>query len=192
VTDLLAPILAEARAAVAGGGAPDVDALSARIRAAGAAPADERRALDQLDRVARVARARATLAEPTPAAPVAPPAAPPRSLRPLLRTRPTITANMDVRREEAGGRHRLVWDVAPGVTAWEVRVSVRPNPRAEYDVRDTQTLPGDATGVDVELGDATVRVHLLGRDRGGRLVRRAVMSGLTAAGWGDRWQRRAS
>src|SRR5579875_616827 len=97
--DLLAPILAEARAAVAGGGAPDVDALAARIRAAGAAPADERRALDQLDRVARVARARATLAEPAaaPAAPVASPAAPPRGLRPLLRTRPTITANMDVR-----------------------------------------------------------------------------------------------
>src|SRR5579875_3024145 len=168
--DLLAPILAEARAAVAGGGAPDVAALAARIRAAGAAPADERRALDQLDRVARVARARATLAEPlvAPAAPVPPP----RGLRPLLRTRPTITANMDVRREAPDGRHRLAWDTAPGVTTWEVRVSVRPNPRADYAVRDTQSLPGDATAVDLDLGDATVRVHLLGRDRRGRLVRR--------------------
>jgi hypothetical protein len=184
----LASILAEARAAVAGGGAPDVAELSARIRAAGAPPADERRALDQLERVARVARARATLAQP-PAAPAAPP---PRTLRSQLRTRPTISANMDVRRERTGDTHRLVWDAAPGVTGWEVRVSVRPNARAEYAVRDTLSLPGEATGVDVDLGDATLRVHVLGRDRGGRLVRRAVMSGLTREGWTDRWQRRAS
>lgn len=185
--DALAPILAEARAIVAGGGAPDVAELSARIRAAGAPAADERRALDQLERVARVARARATLAQ----APTAP-AAPPRSLRSQLRTRPTISANMDVRRERTGDTHRLAWDAAPGVTAWEVRVSVRPNPRAEYAVRETLPLPGEATGVDVDLGDATLRVHVLGRDRGGRLVRRAVMSGLTREGWTDRWQRRAS
>jgi hypothetical protein len=188
VPDALAPILAEARAAVARGGAPDVEALSARIRAAGAAPTDERRALDQLERVARVARARATLARP-PAAPAAPP---PRSLRSQLRTRPSINANMDVRRELAGDRHRLVWDAATGVTGWEVRISARPSPRAEYAVRDTQELPGSATSVDLELGDETLRVHLLGRDRTGRLLRRAVMSGLTAEGWTDRWQRRAS
>lgn len=184
----LAPILAEARAAVAAGRSPDVAGLSARIRAAGAPPADERRALDQLERVARVARARATLAQ----APAAPAAPPPRTLRSQLRTRPTISANMDVRREGTGETHRLAWDAAPGVTGWEVRVSVRPNPRAEYAVRETLSLPGDATGVDLDLGDATVRVHVLGRDRGNRLVRRAVLSGLTREGWTDRWQRRAS
>jgi hypothetical protein len=186
--DALAPIIAEARAAVAGGGTPDVAELSARIRAAGAPAADERRALDQLERVARVARARATLAQ----APAAPAAPPPRALRSQLRTRPTITANMDVRREQAGDVHRLAWDAAPGVAGWEVRVSARPNPRAEYAVRETLSLPADATGVDLDLGDATLRVHVLGRDRGGRLVRRAVISGLTREGWTDRWQRRAS
>jgi hypothetical protein len=35
-------------------------------------------------------------------------------------------------------------------------------------------------------------VHLLGRAANGRLVRRAVISGLTRDNWSDRWQRRAS
>jgi hypothetical protein len=35
-------------------------------------------------------------------------------------------------------------------------------------------------------------VHVLGRTRDGRLLRRAVISGLTAENWRDRWQRRAS
>jgi hypothetical protein len=35
-------------------------------------------------------------------------------------------------------------------------------------------------------------VHVLGRDRGGRLVRRAIVSGLTRESWADRWERRAS
>jgi hypothetical protein len=37
-----------------------------------------------------------------------------------------------------------------------------------------------------------VRVHLLGRGRDGRLVRRAIISALTREGWDERWQRRAS
>jgi hypothetical protein len=46
--------------------------------------------------------------------------------------------------------------------------------------------------VEVPLGPKALRVHLLGRGRGGKLVRRAVMSPLTPESWGERWQRRAS
>ena len=60
------------------------------------------------------------------------------------------------------------------------------------DTRQSGELPGDATRVELPIGETPVRVHLLGRDRGGRLVRRAILSGLTRETWGDRWQRRAT
>jgi hypothetical protein len=46
--------------------------------------------------------------------------------------------------------------------------------------------------LELPLGDTPFRVHLLGRDRGGRLVRRAIVSALTRDGWNDRWERKAS
>lgn len=191
--DPYALILAEARRQVAAGRTPDVGKLADRIRAV--APDDasrEAQALQQLERVATVARARSTLARPAPAAAPTPAAPAPRPLRLALRTRPTINANMDVRRETRGDGFALVWDATPLVTGWEVRVSERPDARGDYVVRDTLALPGDATSVELPLGGRTLRVHLLGRARDGRLVRRAVMSGLTREGWDDRWQRRAS
>ena len=96
---------------------------------------------------------------------------------------------MDVRRD---GETRLAWRAEPNVTAWELRISERPDPRGDYVVRESGELPGDATSIDVPLGATPLRVHLLGRDRGGRLVRRTIVSGLTRETWGDRWQRRAS
>jgi hypothetical protein len=73
-----------------------------------------------------------------------------------------------------------------------VRFSERPDARADYEVRETLTLAPDATTVDLPLGDNPLRVHLLGRSRDGRLLRRAVISALTRSGWGERWERRAS
>jgi hypothetical protein len=35
-----------------------------------------------------------------------------------------------------------------------------------------------------------MRVTIVGRSRGGRLVRRAVLAGVTRATWADRWQKR--
>jgi hypothetical protein len=99
---------------------------------------------------------------------------------------------MDVRRRADGGRLGLEWDAAPAVAGWEVRFSERPDARGEYVVREELSLPGGATGVDVPLGELPLRVHVLGRSRDGRLVRRAVVSGLTRAGWNERWLRRAS
>ncbi len=175
----LAAVLEEARAALAAGRDPNADELRARLRSAGA----DDKELQQLDRVLAIQRARARLSrEPT--APTPPP-----SLRAALKTKPTINANMDVRRDPG---FLLRWDSTAAVVGWEVRISERPNPRGDYVVRETVNLPGDATSIELTIGEQPLRVHLLGRTRDGRLLRRAVMSGLTREGWNERWQRRAS
>jgi len=160
----------------------------ARIRKAGGGD----QALRQLERVLTVQRARARLAAP-PAPPAGPAAAPVRPRgRTTFRAQPTITGNMEVRRARADDAGVLSWDAAAAVTGWEVRFSERADARSEYVVRDTLTLPGAATSVELTLGDLPQRVHLLGRASDGRLVRRAIVSALTRENWDDRWQRRAS
>lgn len=181
-----AKIIEEARKRVAGGNTLNASAFEARIRAAGG---DTEPALKQLARIVSVGRARALIAGPPKHEP-----APPEALRrPLaLRAKPTITGNMDVRRERRSDGFVLEWTTEPKVVAWDVRVSVRPDVRGDYIVREERSLPGDATSLELPLGDSPLRVHLLGRDRGGRLVRRAIVSALTRDGWGERWERRAS
>jgi hypothetical protein len=179
-------VIAETRSALAAGESPNRDALAARIRSV--APPDEADgALVQLDRVLAVGRARARLVrEPAPPAPVA------RPLRSALKTRPTLTANMDVRRRLDGGTHSLAWDAAPAVAEWEVRIAERADARSEYAGGETRTLPGTAVSVELPLSDRALRVHVLGRARNGKLVRRAVISGLSRDNWDERWQKRAS
>jgi hypothetical protein len=199
LTRAYSAIVAEARARVAAGRDPDAAALEARIRAASrrgraADPAAieraESRALQQLQRVITVHRARALVRrEPQPRAAVPAPAP---SRRRMLRTRPTITGNMDVRRQSPDGTFVLAWDAASAVAAWEVRLSERPDARADYVVRETRSLPAGVTKVELPLGESPLRVHLLGRSRDGRLLRRAVISALTLEGWNERWERRAS
>ena len=91
-----------------------------------------------------------------------------------------------------GTAYVLRWDAAPAVLEWVVRVSERRDARGGYVVREERVLPRGATSVEVPLGANALRVHLLGRGRGGKLVRRAVMSPLTPESWSERWQRRAS
>ena len=173
-------IIDEARALVAAGGTPDWKLLRDRIRALGG---DQREALRRLERVGAVHRARRSVA-PKEAAPAPAPSRPA-----LLKSRATITGNMDVRR---GSGTTLEWRREAKVTTWELRISERRDRRGDYELRESGELPGEATSVELPLGDAPVRVHLLGRDRGGRLVRRAILSGLTLETWSDRWQRKAS
>ena len=194
----LTSVLAEARAQVAAGREPNTEGFEARIAAAArlarvggadAAVVDraEANARRRLRPIASVHRARALVARE---------AAPPKSVaaprRPLvLRTKPTITGTLDVRRADGDG-FRLVWDAVPAVTEWEVRFSERRDVRSDYVERETLVLAAGETSVEVPLGDSIVRVNILGRGRGGRLQRRALISGLTREGWRDRWQRRAS
>jgi hypothetical protein len=200
LTAAFGAIFDQARAQVAEGRAPNVDALAARIRAAGrqargrpgahekAIARAEQKALQQLARVVAVHRARA-LATREPAPPAVPSKRPGRT---VLRTRPTISGNMDVRKARAGDAIVLRWDAAAAVTGWEVRFSERPDPRSDYELRETLTLPAGATSIELPLSERPLRVHLLGRRRDGQLVRRAIVSGLTLETWNDRWQRRAT
>jgi hypothetical protein len=184
----LSSILDDARSDIAAGRDPDVQALEARIREAGGGA----KALQQLQRVLTVHRARARLVTPL-APPAAAPAVPARPRgRTAFRAQPTITGNMEVHRARSGDGIVLSWDAAAAVTGWEVRFSERADARSEYVVRDTLTLPGNATKVELTLGELPQRVHLLGRANDGRLVRRAIVSALTQDNWDDRWQRRAS
>jgi hypothetical protein len=176
-----ASILDEARAQIARGVEPDAAGLEARIRAVPGGDAE--RALAQLERLLSVHRARALLVE----APKPPPA-PPR--RQGYRARPTIAANMAVRARGSGGAVVLEWDSVPGVATWEARVSERADARSDYAERETLTL--EHPRLELELGEQPTRVHLFGRNGYGRLLQRAVISGLTSDNWSQRWQQRAS
>ena len=61
----------------------------------------------------------------------------------------------------------LRWDAAPGVLDWVVRLSERRDPRGGYVVLEERELPAGTTSVEVPLGANALRIHLLGRGRGG-------------------------
>ena len=170
---------------LAGGGEPDWKSLRDRIRGAAPDEAARQRALAQLERIGAVHRARRT----RPAQPAPRPAAPRRA---ALRTRPTLTGDLEVRRERRGDAWLLAWPRHPGVERWEARIAARSGARGAYEQLEERELPGDATSIELPLGETPLRVHVLGRGRGGRLVARAIASGLTPGSWGERWQRRPS
>jgi hypothetical protein len=185
----LTAILEEARAQVAAGRAPNVEGLEVRLgaaaRSAGVGEAALDRARRSLRSIASVHRSRALVSrEPGP-----PHAA--RHASGALRAKPTVTGSLGVRRAD-GDSFRLTWDAVPLVTEWEVRFSERADARADWVDGETLLLGGGQSSVEVPLGDALLRVNIVGRGRGGRLQRRAVISGLTRENWRERWQRRAS
>jgi hypothetical protein len=179
-------IVDETRAAVAAGRSVDRDALAARIRT-GIPKAEADAAIAQLDRVLAVGRARARLAQsPTPTP------NPSRSLRSAVKTRPILTANMDVRRQVEGETYSLAWDPASGVVEWEIRIGSRADERSDYVQLETRSLPSETNRLELPGTDATFRIHIIGRGRGGKLLRRAVVSGLSRDNWNERWQKRPS
>ena len=95
-------VIAQAREAIAAGRTPNVDALRARLRG-------DEAGLAQLERVLAIHRARNRLSREVSAP------APKPSLRAALRTKVTVNANMDVRRERAGEAFALVWDAVPSI-----------------------------------------------------------------------------
>jgi hypothetical protein len=162
-------VLAEARTEIAAGRFPDVIALRAQL-------AGDTDALARLDGVLAVHRARARIATKVSDSTVS---------GSRLRTRPSVSADMDVRK---AGEFRLEWDAVPAVAAWEVRISERADARSDYElVQELET--GDAR-VELSLGERPTRVNILGRTHSGRLIRRATISGLTRDTWSGRWNRR--
>jgi hypothetical protein len=172
-------IIADARRVVARGSRVDAAAFERRIRAVGGEHEED--ALRRLALVVAVHRARSRFVEAPP-----PPAQPARPGR-VLATRPTISGALDVRR---GRDFVLEWSAARDVASWEVRIAERPDIRRDYVERDQHELPGGATELELTLGDNPMRVRIVGRDPRGRLVRRAVLTGVTRETWNDRWQRR--
>jgi hypothetical protein len=172
----LKAILDEVRAQIARGVEPDVAALEARVRAV------DPRALAQLRRLLAVHRAKQSLARPV--------AAPTPSRAAAYRAKPTISANMSVRARAADDRVALEWPAADGVRAWEVRIGERRDARSPY--VDRETLALDAPRLELRLTDLPQRVSITGRNATGRIVQRALVSGLTSANWSQKWQQRAS
>lgn len=177
----LAAILDEARTQIARGEEPDGRALAARIEAL---PGHDR-ALAQLNRLLAVARAKRSLR--TPPKPAQTPKPRPRE---VYRAKPTIAANMSVRARENGDTVVLEWDAIRGVGNWDARIADRPDARSPY--TDRATLALDQPRLELGLDDLPKRVSITGRNAGGRIVQRAVISGLTSANWRQKWQQRAS
>ena len=187
--DDLASILDAARAEVAAGRDPDEQALEARIRKAGGGA----KALKQLQRVLTVQRARARLAAP----PTPPPPAPaPVPVRPRARRRVPRAADDHGEHGGAPLAHRGRRAARLGYRSRRDGLGSalqRARGRTVGVRRQRDADPaGNATSVELALGELPRRVHVLGRANDGRLVRRAIVSALTEDNWNDRWQRRAS
>lgn len=180
----LAAILDETRAQIARGDTPNASELEARIRSFRQPHAAE--ALEQLQRLLALDRARRSLQSAAPP----PRPAPQPARRATYRAKPAIAANMAVKASAGDGAVVLEWPAAPGVASWEVRVSERPDARSNYVELELVELA--APRLDLELGERPRRVQILGRNARGRLVQRAVVSGLTAENWDTRWLQRAS
>jgi hypothetical protein len=159
-----------------------VDSLAAVVAAV------EQRALDALHAIVAAARA-AVKPEPAPVAPP-PPARPVRRL--ALQPSATIVGNMAVRKQPTAHGLELAWDAVPQVVEWVLRVSVRPDPRQDYVEGESETLPAGTRSYAVELDEHPRRIQLYGHARGGKIVRRAVISALTSGNSGAQWKRQAT
>jgi hypothetical protein len=132
------------------------------------------------------------------AAPTLPPTPPrtPAPARPVrrlaLQPSATIVGNMAVRKQPTERGLELAWDAAPQVIEWVLRVSVRPDPRQDYVEGEAETLPAGTRSYEVALDEHPRRIQLYGHARGGKIVRRAVISALTSGNSGAQWKRQAT
>jgi hypothetical protein len=189
--------LREAQRLVLDGAVPDEDGLTAGIRAETARYLRSRPwlAVDALApavagvEASTLATLLAIVATAAPA-PAPPPARPIRRLS--IQPSATIVGNMAVRKQPTDRGLELAWDAAPQVIEWVLRVSVRPDPRQDYVEGDPETLPAGTRSYEVELDEHPRRIQLYGHARGGKIVRRAVISALTSGNSGAQWKRQAT
>jgi hypothetical protein len=189
--------LREAQRLVLDGAVPDEDGLTAGIRAETARYLRSRPwlAVDALApavagvEASTLATLHAIVATAAPA-PAPPPARPIRRLS--IQPSATIVGNMAVRKQPTDRGLELAWDAAPQVIEWVLRVSVRPDPRQDYVEGDPETLPAGTRSYEVELDEHPRRIQLYGHARGGKIVRRAVISALTSGNSGAQWKRQAT
>jgi hypothetical protein len=126
------------------------------------------------------------------AAAAAAPPPPPPVRRLALQPSPTFIGNVPLRKRRTPEGVVLEWSPTSNVVEWVLRVSVRPDPRRDYEELEEVALPGGATSFEVELDDLPRRIQLLGNARGGRTVQRATVSALTRGNSGAQWKRQGS
>jgi hypothetical protein len=97
---------------------------------------------------------------------------------------------MAVRARAHGDAVLLEWDAARGVAAWEARIGDRRDARSPYVDRETVAL--DEPRIELQLTELPQRVSIVGRNASGRILQRALVSGLTHSNWGQKWLQRAS
>ena len=187
--------LREAQRLVLEGAVPDEDGLTAGIRAETARYLRSQPWLA----VDALAPAVAGVEESTLAtlhaivATAAPTPAPARPVRRLsIQPSATIVGNMAVRKQPTDRGLELAWDAAPQVIEWVLRVSVRTDPRQDYVEGEPETLPAGTRSYEVALDEHPRRIQLYGHARGGKIVRRAVISALTSGNSGAQWKRQAT
>jgi hypothetical protein len=189
--------LREARRLLADGKLPDEAGLTEGIRAETerylashpvlrheslrpALTAADARALDSLRSIVAAA---AAAAGPPPPPPVR---------RLALQPSATFVGNLPLRKRRSGDGVVLEWSSTPKVVEWVLRISVRPDPRRDYEELEAVTLPGGTTSFEVELDEQPRRIQILGNARGGRTVHRATVSALTRGNSGAQWKQQAS
>jgi hypothetical protein len=123
------------------------------------------------------------------AAAAAAPPPPPPVRRLALQPAPTFVGNVPLRKRRTPEGVVLEWSRTPNVAAWVVRVSVRPDPRRDYEELEEVTLPGEATSFELVLDDLPRRIQLLGNAPSGRTTQRATVSALTRGNSGAQWKR---
>ena len=109
----------------------------------------------------------------------------------LLTPRVTISGTLIVEKRVAGSELTLGWKLPPAAQEVVVQVEERPDPRSDYAVVATESL-GAATEWTVQVGETTTRLVVRVDGRGGRVLGRARISGLTAANAASKWQRQAT
>jgi hypothetical protein len=97
---------------------------------------------------------------------------------------------MSVRAQATGDGVALEWPAAAGVSSWEARIGERRDARSPYVDRETVAL--DTPRLELSLSELPKRVSITGRNPTGRIVQRALVSGLTSTNWSQKWQQRAS
>lgn len=163
-----------------------------------------------LERLAALARVRERLDNPqsfappaaaasaAAAAPAPAPAARPSLRDALLTAKVTISGNLLVEKRvgapapgDGATPLTLTWKLPPAAQEVVVQVEERPDPRGDYGAVSTESL-GTATTWTVQLGDTPTRLVVRVDGRGGRVLGRARISGLTAANAASKWQRQAT
>ena len=198
-------IVEAARRVIAAGGPLDLAGRSAELDATALAlaagthdgpglAAAAARTRATLGRLAAMARVRERLRDPAGFGPLpqAPPAAPPASPRDsLLIARVTISGNLIVERAVAGNELTVSWKLPPAAQQVIVQVEERPDPRSNYALLAQHEL-GSVSSWSLALDERPKRLLVRVEGRGGRVLGRARINGLTAANAASKWQRQAT